>query len=238
MTANAKEVTAKRADQESARPSNSTAATPYAAARREWMERYGDYIQAAHQWRLVAVGALIITALAVSGMVYSAAQNHFIPYVVQVDKLGVAVPAGRADLATRADTRIVRAQLARWIANVRSVYVDAAAQRTIIDESYSMISRNGAAFRMLNDFFRSNSPFERAEKETVTVEVHTVLPVAGNTWRVEWTETTRGRNGEVQKTDEWQGSITVLISPPTDENTILKNPLGIYIVEYSWTKRA
>jgi type IV secretion system protein VirB5 len=121
---------------------------------------------------------------------------------------------------------------------VRSVYVDAAAQRSVIDEGYAMISRTGSSFKALTDYFRENSPFERAEKETVTVEVHTVLPVAGNTWRVEWSETTRGRNGEVQKVDEWQSSITVLISPPSDEVTILKNPLGIYIVEYSWTKRA
>lgn len=215
-----------------------TASNEYLSARREWLERYGDYLQSAHQWRLVAFGSLVVTAIAVAGMVYSAAQNHYIPYVVQVDRLGVAVPAGRADVATRADTRIVRAQLARWISDVRSVYVDAAAQRSVIDEGYAMISRTGSSFKALTDYFRENSPFERAEKETVTVEVHTVLPVAGNTWRVEWSETTRGRNGEVQKVDEWQSSITVLISPPSDEVTILKNPLGIYIVEYSWTKRA
>ena len=211
---------------------------PYLNGRREWMERYGDHIQSAHQWRLVGVGSLLITALAVSGMVYSSSQNHFIPYIVQVDRLGTAVPAGRADEASRADVRGIRAQLARWISDVRTVYVDAAAQRAIIDESYAMISRNGSAFNVLNQNYRTNSPFERAEKETVTIEVHTVLPLAGNTWRVEWTETTRGRNGEVQKTDEWQSSITVLISPPTDEGTILKNPLGIYIIDYSWTKRA
>lgn len=218
--------------------SKDAATEAYLSGRREWMERYGEYIQSAHQWRLVGIGSLLVTALAVAGMVYSASQNHFIPYVVQVDKLGVAVPAGRADLATRADARIVRAQLARWISNVRTVYVDAAAERAVVDESFAMISRTGAAYMMLKTYFSENPPFDRAEKETVTVDVHTVLPVGGDTWRVEWKETTRGRNGEVQRTDDWQASITVLISPPADEVTILKNPLGIYIVEFSWTKRA
>lgn len=211
---------------------------PYLAARREWMERYGDYIQSANQWRLVGIGSLLITALAVGGMVYSASQNHYIPYVVQVDRLGTAVPAGRADVAARADTRIVRAQLARWIGNTRAVFVDAAAQRAAIDEAYAMISRSGSSYKVLTDHFRSNDPFERATKETVTIEVQTVLPVGGDTWRVEWTETIRGRNGEVQQTNEWQAAITVLISPPNDELTILKNPLGIYVTEFSWTKRA
>jgi type IV secretion system protein TrbF len=211
---------------------------PYTNARREWAERYGEFIQSAAQWRMVAVVSLVITALAVGGMVYSASQNHFIPYVVQVDKLGVAVAAGRADQASIADPRIIRAQLARWISDTRSVYVDAAAERSAIDSSYAMISRSGSGYNMLNEHFRSNSPFERAEKETVTVQVNTVLPVAGDTWRVEWTETTRGRNGEVQGVDQWQASITILIAPPSDEVSIQRNALGIYIPEFSWTKRS
>lgn len=210
---------------------------PFLNARREYAEEYGKLVAAAAQWRVIGVGSLLICALAVSGMVYSASQNHFIPYVVQVDKLGTAVPAGRADEASRADQRIIRAQLAHWIANVRSVYVDAAAQREAIDGAYSMISRGGAGYNLLTDYYRSASPFERAEKETVTVQVNTVLRVAGDTWRVEWTETVRGRNGEVQSTSEWQASITTLISPPTDETTIQRNALGIYIPEFSWTKR-
>lgn len=211
---------------------------PYTNARREWAERYGEFIQSASQWRMVAVSALVIAALSVAGMVYSASQNHFIPYVVQVDKLGVAVAAGRADQASVADPRIIRAQLARWISDTRSVYVDAAAERSAIDSSYAMISRSGSGYNMLNEHFRSNSPFERAEKETVTVQVNTVLPVAGDTWRVEWTETTRGRNGEVQSVDQWQASITILIAPPSDEVSIQRNALGIYIPEFSWTKRS
>lgn len=216
-------------------PTQST--DPYAVGRREWMERYGDFVESARQWRWVGIGSMLIALIAVAGMVYSASQNHFIPYVVQVDKLGFTMPAGRADVATRADARIVRAQLARWVASTRSVYVDAAAQRAVIEEAYGMVSKAGSAFNLLNTHFRGNSPFERAEKETVTVEVHAVLPVGGNTWRAEWSETTRGRNGEAQKVEEWQASITVQISPPIDEMTILRNPLGIYVTEFSWTKR-
>lgn len=211
---------------------------PYVDGRREWMERYGDLVTTASNWRLTALLSLVVTAIAVGGMAYSASQNHFIPYVVAVDRLGAPVAAGRADTAARADTRIVRAQLARWVSNTRSVYVDAAAQRAVIDEAYAMISRTGSSYNVLNQHFRAASPFDRAEKETVTVEVKTVLPIAGDTWQVEWVETTRGRNGQVQRTDEWQAAITVAISPPNDETTILRNPLGVYVTEFNWTKRA
>lgn len=56
--------------------------TPYLAGRREWMERYGGYIQSAQQWRIVGLGSLLITAIAVAGMVYSASQNHFNNYQI------------------------------------------------------------------------------------------------------------------------------------------------------------
>ncbi len=217
---------------------SSSERNPYIDARREWSERYGSYIQAAHQWRLVALGMLAITALAVGGVVYMGNQNHFIPYVVQVDKLGTAVAAGRADTATRADARIIRAQIARWVWNTRSVFVDAAAQRSAIDDAYAMIGTGGSSYKVLTDFYRRTDPFERASKETATIEVHSVLSMgAGNTWRVEWTETTRGRNGEVQRAEEWQAIVTVVVSPPDTELTILKNPLGIYVVEFAWSQR-
>lgn len=205
--------------------------------RREYMDRFGDQEAAKSQWRVVAICCLMIAAIATVGMAYTASQNHYIPYIVQVDKLGYALPAGFAQEAARADPRIVRAELARWIVDTRSVYVDAAAERAVLKEAYARISRNGAAFQTLNEFFRANSPFDRAEKETVTVEVHTVLPVGGTTWRAEWTETTRGRNGEEQKKEEWQASLTTRVDPPTDGTTILENPLGIYITEFSWQKR-
>ncbi len=66
------------------------------------------------------------------------------PYVVQTDKLGDALAISRADIAPPADPRLIRAQLARWIADVRSVYVDVAAERTLIKDAYAMVDRNGA----------------------------------------------------------------------------------------------
>jgi len=222
---------------ESQEPKEEKVFNPFIDGRREWAERYGEYIQSAYHWRIVGIGALFVSLIAVCGMVYTASQNHFIPYVVQVDKLGNAVPAGRADTASVADSRIIRAQLARWIVNTRAVYVDAAAQRQAIDDSYSMISRSGSSYKLLTDYYRGSDPFRRATTETVTVEVETVLNMGGDTWRVEWMEITRGRNGEVQDTQAYQAAVTVIISPPTDQMTILKNPLGIYVTEFSWTKR-
>src|ERR1700739_3419913 len=128
----------------------------YIAARAEWNERYGSYIAQAHAWRLTALASLGVAFLAVAGVVWIGAQNRVVPYVVQTDRLGGAVAISRADIAPPADPRLIRAQLARWIADVRSVYVDVAAERTLIKDAYAMVDRDGAGVRTFNDWFSRN----------------------------------------------------------------------------------
>src|SRR2546421_10039315 len=87
---------------------------PYLAARREWNERYGDYIARARNWRRAAFAALAVSGVLSVGTVWQASQSKVVPYVVEVDKLGDAVPVGRADRAAPADLRGGRAELAAW----------------------------------------------------------------------------------------------------------------------------
>ena len=210
---------------------------PYLNARREWNERYGSYIAAAAAWRLTALAALGIAAVAVGGVVYIGSQNRIVPYVVAVDKLGTAVGVGRADVAGPVDGRVMRATLARWIDNVRSVYLDAGAERTLLTDAYATVNRRGVAYQALNDYFRSHDPFERAKQEMVAVEVQSVLPLTANTWRVEWREEQRGRDGTLGGTQQMQATVSVIVSPPTDDAVALLNPLGIFVDAFHWSPR-
>src|SRR2546423_15427392 len=95
--------------------------SPYLAARREWNERYGDYIARARNWRRAAFAALAVSGVLSVGTVWQASQSKVVPYVVVVDKLGDAVPVGRADRAAPADLRVVKAALAAWVGAGRAV---------------------------------------------------------------------------------------------------------------------
>ena len=217
--------------------STPAAESPYLAARREWNERYGSYIKQRDDWRLAARVSWGITAVAVAGIVWIGAQNRVVPYVVQVDQLGATVPVGRADVAAQPDARIVRAQLARWVAATRSVYLDAAAERAALTDAYAMLNRNAPAYETVNEYMRAKSPFDRARTESVAIEVASVLPLAGDTWRVEWREVVRSRDGTVASNRPWQAAITIAITPPQDEKTILRNPMGIYVNALNWSER-
>ena len=74
---------------------------------------------------------------------------------------------------------------------MRSVYMDVAAEQHVITEAYAMVDRDAAGASALNDWFSHNDPFKRARDETVEVQVESVLPLSGDTWRVEWREARR-----------------------------------------------
>jgi type IV secretion system protein VirB5 len=210
---------------------------PYVEARREWNERYGEYIQQAHNWRAIAMMCGAVALVCVVGIAYIGAQSKVVPYVVQVDKLGEAAAVARADRAPAVDARVIKAYLARFVADWRTVTVDRQAQKGAIDRVYAMLPSSSIALGKLNDFFKSHNPFSLAASESVGVAVTNLLPISDKTWEVSWQEITRDPRGVIQSTARMKVSIFVGITPPTDESLILINPLGVYITDLNWSQQ-
>lgn len=207
--------------------------SPYLSARREWNERYGDYIARARNWRWAAFGAVAVSLVLAVGVAWQAAQSKVVPYVVELDKLGDAVAVARADRATPMDLRVITAQLAGWIVDVRSVSSDPLAQKSALARSYALTAATATIF--LNDYYRQHSPF--GQRRTVAVSVDAVLPITKQTYQIQWGEDARDLQGRDLATTHWIASVTVAFDPPTDERGILSNPLGLYITGISWTQR-
>jgi type IV secretion system protein VirB5 len=62
--------------------------------------------------------------------------------------------------------------------------------------------------------------------------------MSGNSWQVDWQETTRDRTGAlVGQPVHMRALLTVYLEPPAttgDEAAIQRNPLGIYVNTYTW----
>lgn len=209
---------------------------PYLAARHEWDERYGDQITRAKNWRIMATLSGIVALVATSGLIWMSVHSRVVPFVVLIDSLGRPVASGIAEQAAGNDDRLRRATIFTWIENLRLVTTDGVAQRKAIDRVYSEIASGTAAQTFISDFYRSAPPASRAQTETVSVEVTSVLPTSDRTYEVEWIETTRDLYGTVKATDHWKGSFSVVINPPTDERFARVNPVGLYITNASWAK--
>lgn len=210
---------------------------PYLDARREWNERYGDYIHQAQHWRTMAIVSGLVSLVCVIGVCYIGSRSKVVPYIVEVDKMGDAVAVGRADRAPTVDTRVIKAYLARFVVDWRSVTIDRQAQKAAVDRVYSMVPRGSIAVSKMSEYFRANNPFSAAAKETVAASVTNVLPISEKTWQIEWEEVSRDTRGSVLNTVRMKASILVGVTSPTSESQILLNPLGVYITDINWSQQ-
>ncbi len=216
---------------------SSTNSNPYLNGRREWMERYGSYIKERNRWRLISLITSCIALVAVFGVIYIGSQSKYVPYVVQVDRLGSTVGTQRADIAMKPDSRIIKAQIASFIEGSRSVYTDFEAQKGLVNNVYSMLKTGSPAHNKMTAFYKANIPFKRAESETVSIQIHNVLPISENSWRVEWLEQKHNREGLALSSVEMSAITTIQITPPTDEANILRNPMGVFVQDFNWSTK-
>src|SRR5260370_35818273 len=114
----------------------------YLKARQEWDERYADLVLGKRNWQITAAGMMAITLVLAVGMVWVSTRSKFVPYVVEVDKLGYAIgaPSALTENTTRLSTdRMLRDELATFIRNPRDVITDKAANNQPIRQ----VSRHG-----------------------------------------------------------------------------------------------
>jgi type IV secretion system protein VirB5 len=67
--------------------------------------------------------------------------------------------------------------------------------------------------------------------------VSSVLPLSEESWQVEWVEIIRARSGQENGRNRMKAVVTIEITPPKNKEMILKNPLGVYLKDISWTRQ-
>jgi type IV secretion system protein VirB5 len=217
---------------------------PYLSARRTWNDHVGGVVASRQNWQIIGILGMLIALAAVGGLVAVASQAKFVPYVVEVDKLGATVAVAPAQKAAVADVRVIEASLAAFINDARLVTPDIALQRKAIFRLYAMLAANDPATARMNDWLNGtedSSPFKRAAKETVSIEISSVLQQTPETWQVDWVETVRDRQGIMNgKPFRMRALLTLYTVEPTagtTEEQIRNNPLGLYIRDFSWSKQ-
>lgn len=211
---------------------------PFLLGRREAEDRYGHQVRQTAQWRNCAMLLVVCLLVVLCGYTAFALQPRVVPYVVEVDKHGYAIAVRPAEQSSSTNQRVVIATIGRFISNAKTVLADSQAERRLIEEVYAVIPQNSPALVYTNRYFEANNPFTIANAhQTVAVEVRSVLPLDadGKVWRGEWTERKSEKGNEIEVRN-WTGVFTVAVSPTRDVQSVIKNPLGIYITEYSFSQ--
>ena len=206
---------------------------PYFNARQEWLERYGSYISRAAQWRMAAFVCLLLLGISITGNVLQASQVKAVPYIIEVDKLGKAAVAARADKASAAPLRLIQAEIASCITDWRTVTADIELQKQMIHRLSFFVA--GSAKGVLKEYFSTHNPYEIAKAgKLVHVEIKSLpLPVSENSYRVEWSETIRAHSGVTLESHSYEATVSIQVKPPVSESILLRNPGGIYITSLS-----
>jgi type IV secretory pathway TrbF-like protein len=207
--------------------------TPYQAASQAWDERIGSARVQAKNWRLMAFGCLALALLMAGGLVWRLAQSIVTPYVVEVDRSGQVRAVGEAATPYRPDDAQVAYHLARFVTLVRSLSIDPIVVRQNWLDAYDYTTDRGAA--VLNDYARTNDPFARVGKESVTVQISSVVRASDASFNVRWTEQ-HFVNGALAGTERWNAVISTVLKVPRTEQRLRKNPLGIYVNGLSWSR--
>ncbi|MDN5842437.1 MAG: conjugal transfer protein TrbF [Alcaligenaceae bacterium] len=208
-------------------------ATPYQSAAQVWDDRIGSARVQARNWRLMAFGCLLLALLMAGGLVWRSMQSIVTPYVVEVDNAGQVRAVGEAATPYRPNDAQIAHHIARFITLVRSLSIDPIVVRQNWLDAYDYTTDKGAA--VLNDYARVNDPFTRIGKESVTVQISSVVRASDASFNVRWTQR-RFVNGASDGVERWTAVVSIVHQPPRTEVRLRKNPLGLYVNGLSWSR--
>lgn len=195
-------------------------------------------------WQVVCIGLILLCVVFAARDAYNSKQSRWIPYMVNKNQDGELTYAGRADQAEPVDDATIKATLANWLADARLVTPDVALQRKAIFRLYAHMRADDAATAKMSRHLNGDperTPFKRAARESVSVEVQYVLRLTKDTWQIDWIETTTDRAGAlIGRPFKGRATVEVFTETP-DENTkekdIMENPRRIFVRDWNWAVR-
>lgn len=160
------------------------------------------------------------------------------PLVIEVKEDGRAKYIGKVDKITYANFEpkeyMVQAHLADFITFTREIHLDNEVMYKNILRAFGWIT-NELKVR-LNEEIQKEDPFSKVGREKRLIEVETILKTTDKTWQVDWYERIIAINGTQLALNKYRGLFTIQQQEPGDEKERQRNPLGIYIVDYSVTE--
>ena len=208
--------------------------TRYSRAEKIWDDRIGAAAVRAKNWRIAALSSLMITALAVGGMVYIGSQSKIVPYIVQVDsKSGAILSVAPTDKRTKANDQEIEFFLWNFTKKARSIPKDMIVYRANWEELYTYL--DSATTNKINSMAISEG-YQKKLKEGQT----TLLKLKGfnrysgqdNTYQVRWEESLYDASGKLMNVTSMEAFYTIEFIKVQSE-TIHINPLGLIIKDFS-----
>lgn len=207
--------------------------TPYQRAAQAWDDRIGSARVQARNWRLAALGTLALAFVLAGGLVWRSTQSFVTPYVIELTSDGAVRAVGPATETYEPTDAQIAYHLAGFIRNTRGVSIDPVVVRQNWLVAYDYATDRAAA--TLNDYAREHDPFADVGSRSVSVDVTSVVRSSDDSFTIRWRETAF-RNGAEIGRETWTATLSVVLDPPRDADTLHRNPLGLYVHGINWSK--
>ena len=145
------------------------------------------------------------------------------PYIVEVDSHGGARAVGPAAEAYKPSDAQIAFHLARFVDHVRSLSIDPVVVRQNWLKAYDFVTERAAV--TLNEYARENDPFARVGRETVAVEVASVVRASDSSFQVRWLERLFD-GGALKDTRRLTGLFSIVLTPPRTVEPGAQEPAG------------
>jgi type IV secretory pathway TrbF-like protein len=207
--------------------------TPYRQAQQLWDNRMGSSLAHARTWRTAAFCSLGLASAMAAGVVVLPLRPAAVPFVIEASDTGEARLVGPATSAYEPSDAQLSWHIARFIEMVRGLPSDAIVVRQNWLRAYDWATQGGA--QVLNAMAEEDDPFAKVGKETVAVEVLSVVRASPTSFQLRWRESTYNA-GTLVHVERYTGVATVVIDPPSTPERLQKNPLGLYIHGLTWSR--
>ena len=207
--------------------------TPYRQAQQLWDNRMGSSLAHARTWRTAAFCSFGLAGAMAAGVVVLALRPAAVPFVIEASETGEARLVGPATSAYEPSDAQLSWHIARFIEMVRGLPSDAIVVRQNWLRAYDWATQGGA--QVLNAMAEEDDPFAKVGKETVAVEVLSVVRASPTSFQLRWRESTYNA-GTLVHVERYTGVATVVIDPPSTPERLQKNPLGLYIHGLTWSR--
>jgi type IV secretion system protein VirB5 len=206
----------------------------YLNGRREFLERYGDFIVQAKNWRLAAMLSMVVAIIMGVGFVITSTRSHVTPYVIYLNKSG-----NLRDIKLLRPESEVSAPEMRYFINEYINYLFSNTGSKM-DERYRvrklLYETIPPASATVIHVLKGHNPFK--EKKLRMVHISYILQHgASSLYDVAFSVETLSKNGSfVVLTVNYKALLNIVVNPPKDMKVAVNNPMGIYVKSFSYTK--
>lgn len=196
---------------------------------------YLNLAKSCRNWQLAFLIMTFFFGISLFSYYQLSNKTKLVPFIVQIDQEGKAHFAGRMDqVQFQANDKLIFAMLDSHIINSRSVSLDRVITYKLLKKQYPFLSKE-MKNKMNEEISSLNIEKKFKEKESIDVQITSILKNSEGIYQVNWTERYY-KEGSFLSSQKMTGLFSVSQYPGTlSEEELRVNPLELVINDYSIT---